>query len=57
MTSFKITPTANGKYFILTMTGCGKSTVDPIGTTEVTLSYADIIQMRLACEDARLRYA
>ena len=57
MTSFKITPTANGKYFIFTMTDVGKAHVDPDGTTEVTIMYADIIRMKLTCEDARLRYA
>jgi hypothetical protein len=56
MTSFKITPTANGKYFIFTMTDVGKAHVDPKGKVEVTISYSDIIRLKLACEDARVRF-
>ena len=56
MTSFKFTPTENGKFFILEFTGVGKATVDPVGTTEVVIAYADIIRLKLACEDARVRF-
>ena len=56
MTSFKIAPAANGKSFTLSMTGVEKAHVDPNGDTEVTISYADIIRIKLTCEDARLRY-
>ena len=63
MTEFKITPHVNitpygkSKNFTLKMVGVEKAHVDPNGITEVTISYEDIVRMKLACEDARVRYA
>ena len=57
MTEFKITPYGKSKNFTLKMVGVEKAHVDPNGITEVTISYADIVRMKLACEDARVRYA
>ena len=58
MTEFKITKKATGMDFILSISDC-KNIFGLKGgsATEITISYADIVRMKLACEYARVRYA
>ena len=58
MTEFKITKKATGRDFILSISDCKNISVLTDGSVaEITISYADIVRMKLACEDARVRYA
>ena len=58
MTEFKITRKATGRDFILSISDCKNIFVLKDGSaTEITISYEDIVRMKLACEDARVRYA
>jgi hypothetical protein len=57
MTEFKITKKATGRDFLLQVSDSKNihATVDG-KSAEITISYADIVRMKLACEDARVRY-
>lgn len=50
MTKFKILKKPSGKDFVLHI-------IPDIGETiKIVLSYADIVRMRMVCDDARVRY-
>ena len=57
MTEFKILKKATGRDFLLQVSGAKNILATISGASaEITISYADIVRMKLACEDARVRY-